>query len=591
MLPYGSYNKKLNVKPTEPLPFEKYLVYGYTETRLPQYTDGTNLFDFSCIFTDDAKNELPTTRSNVTELKRIPIENFILNESQFNAFTYALESEIALIQGPPGTGKSYIGLQLAKFLLNENNWLQWNHRETPLLIVCYTNHALDQFLKGICDFADDKIVRVGSKCKDRVVIKYMMHQWRKEFSNQNHRTLIGHTKRLDREIVKLRSYFKQLNSGLACREAMLFISDNEFLTDERFIEWLTLWNPTKKIYELNVQIIKELIGKGVTESKAREAYASACTKRKNMEDIDVNDLYKKIKRGNFYIGEYKHHTRHWPLIKDIEAVMDLGLQLLRKKNKHYANLGYSEKVAIALLQNANMDVKVIKEECKKYPVKIEKKVEILSDDEGDFKEDPILKLKNEKEKERRKQERKLPIEVEEFGEYIRSVPVMKDYERKDITDIWKTPLQKRWRLYQHWVQEAIVLTKQNLEVLERDYYFYKNQVNELNKELDREILKSAKVIGMTTTGAAKYQSYLKELKPAIVIAEEAAEVLEAHIFTSLTSSCQQLILIGDHQQLRPNTSEYKLKDYHFDVSLFERLIRNGFSHKMLTTQHRMRPVN
>jgi hypothetical protein len=38
------------------------------------------------------------------------------------------------------------------------------------------------------------------------------------------------------------------------------------------------------------------------------------------------------------------------------------------------------------------------------------------------------------------------------------------------------------------------------------------------------ILRKAKVIGMTTTGAAKNQNLLKLLKPKIVIAEEAAEV-------------------------------------------------------------------
>uniref|UniRef100_A0AC35F196 DNA2/NAM7 helicase helicase domain-containing protein n=1 Tax=Panagrolaimus sp. PS1159 TaxID=55785 RepID=A0AC35F196_9BILA len=100
----------------------------------------------------------------------MPLRNIILNDSQFDAFTYALESEIALIQGPPGTGKSFIGLQLAKFLLDENNWHQWNSHETPLLIVCYSNHSLDQFLKGISNFTGErKIVRVGGGCQDRVL--------------------------------------------------------------------------------------------------------------------------------------------------------------------------------------------------------------------------------------------------------------------------------------------------------------------------------------------------------------------------------------------------------------------------------------
>ena len=72
--------------------------------------------------------------------------------------------------------------------------------------------------------------------------------------------------------------------------------------------------------------------------------------------------------------------------------------------------------------------------------------------------------------------------------------------------------------------------------------------------------------------------------------EEAAEVLESHIVTSLTPGCQHVILIGDHQQLRPSPTVYKLaKDYNLDVSLFERMVKNGIPFTRLRLQHRMRP--
>ena len=72
--------------------------------------------------------------------------------------------------------------------------------------------------------------------------------------------------------------------------------------------------------------------------------------------------------------------------------------------------------------------------------------------------------------------------------------------------------------------------------------------------------------------------------------EEAAEVLEAHIVTSLTPGCQHLILIGDHQQLRPNPTVYDLQiNYDLDVSLFERMVTNGMLFSRLCLQHRMRP--
>lgn len=40
--------------------------------------------------------------------------------------------------------------------------------QTPILVICYTNHALDQFLEGIYDFCgneESKIVRIGGRSK------------------------------------------------------------------------------------------------------------------------------------------------------------------------------------------------------------------------------------------------------------------------------------------------------------------------------------------------------------------------------------------------------------------------------------------
>jgi superfamily I DNA and/or RNA helicase len=115
-----------------------------------------------------------------------------------------------------------------------------------------------------------------------------------------------------------------------------------------------------------------------------------------------------------------------------------------------------------------------------------------------------------------------------------------------------------------------------------------------------------------------------------VLVEEAAEVLEAHILCGLAPSTQQLILIGDHLQLRPKveaslfyfvkikmhfaalrhfsysflslnniffsllqTHELSMasgKGYNLDLSLFERLVeQRDFPVVTLEEQHRMRP--
>ncbi len=84
---------------------------------------------------------------------------------------------------------------------------------------------------------------------------------------------------------------------------------------------------------------------------------------------------------------------------------------------------------------------------------------------------------------------------------------------------------------------------------EEEYQDAAERLNEIRRRVDLCVLQQARVVGMTTTGAAKYRQTLQELQPRLVIVEEAAEVLEAHTITTLSKACQHLILIGDHQQV------------------------------------------
>jgi hypothetical protein len=106
------------------------------------------------------------------------------------------------------------------------------------------------------------------------------------------------------------------------------------------------------------------------------------------------------------------------------------------------------------------------------------------------------------------------------------------------------------------------------------------------------ILKQAHIVGCTTTGevaliivvsrnltatigAAKVVSllsvrHLKHLvcnfaqilsnsqgmQPKAMIVEEAGQVLEPHILASLVQSVEQIVMIGDPLQLRPNINNY-----------------------------------
>lgn len=160
--------------------------------------------------------------------------------------------------------------------------------------------------------------------------------------------------------------------------------------------------------------------------------------------------------------------------------------------------------------------------------------------------------------------------------------------------IWQIPKEDRTRYYQRWKEE---LLKEMVEETVRNMFEY----NEAHKEIERkkeerncEIICSKRIIGCTTTAAAKYAQDLQVASPDVVLVEEAGEILESHILTALGENTEQLILIGDHQQLRPKANNYALSvekgdGYDFNRSLFERLVLKGYPHQTLTEQHRMRP--
>ena len=171
-----------------------------------------------------------------------------------------------------------------------------------------------------------------------------------------------------------------------------------------------------------------------------------------------------------------------------------------------------------------------------------------------------------------------------------SDPQNQNNEETYEVDFKKLSEDQRSDLYKEWVERYLRYHRRMMDRLRRQHDETLKQISEIRNIQVEGILKNVDVIGMTTTGAAKHRCILQEIKPRIVIVEEAAEVLEGHVITALSSGTDHLILIGDHKQLKPNPEVYELaQKYKLDVSLFERMINNGLTCHSLNTQHRMRP--
>ncbi|KAF2018601.1 NFX1-type zinc finger-containing protein 1, partial [Aaosphaeria arxii CBS 175.79] len=120
-------------------------------------------------------------------------------------------------------------------------------------------------------------------------------------------------------------------------------------------------------------------------------------------------------------------------------------------------------------------------------------------------------------------------------------------------------------------------------------------------EVDRRVLQGADVVGITTTGLAKRIAMLQRLRCKVVICEEAGEVMEPHMISTLLPTVEHFIQIGDHEQLRPTINHHKLSLesrqgalYQLDRSQFERLSvgergRPKLPVAQLDVQRRMRP--
>ncbi|KAI9457702.1 P-loop containing nucleoside triphosphate hydrolase protein, partial [Boletus coccyginus] len=160
--------------------------------------------------------------------------------------------------------------------------------------------------------------------------------------------------------------------------------------------------------------------------------------------------------------------------------------------------------------------------------------------------------------------------------------------------IWGMPRSARQQLLDKWRHELVT---EKLELICNAGKSYNKVQDVIKRQFARATvatLRQKRIIACTTTGAAIHADALQQVGPGVLLVEEAGEILESHILTALSRNVDQMILIGDHKQLRPKVNNYQLtveKGEGFDLnrSLFERLVLKGYSHETLSTQHRMRP--
>ncbi|KAG0209060.1 hypothetical protein BGX28_000160 [Mortierella sp. GBA30] len=174
------------------LPFGKYLAPTQEEMEVlqatkmtidpPLYTRAPNFtFDLSVLLRGRRPCALNTMDSqSATAAVNMLQQYSTLDDTQATALVETLCREIALISGPPGTGKTKIGVDLMRVLLHNRAVM----RPGPIICICYTNHALDQFLEHLLDEGITSISRIGSRSKSEKLDNYNLESQMKLLENR-----------------------------------------------------------------------------------------------------------------------------------------------------------------------------------------------------------------------------------------------------------------------------------------------------------------------------------------------------------------------------------------------------------------------
>lgn len=636
------------------MPLQRYIINCKTTVKPPKYLLCSRMpqFDFTCLLNDtsvDPHYPILNTQQwpSASELR--------LDISQYEAIQQAITKELAIIQGPPGTGKTHVGLRITQLLLNNSTY--WNSNHCPILIVCYTNHALDQFLEGIAKFGHENIVRIGGRCKNEELQPFVLRnikQKQKENKQRSFRVMQSEwdckvqlrssqekienvSKKLKKTSTSVISY-AHLNQFMTEPQKVAFEFDSTS-TDGILKRWLGMFDKFddkekvtkgemfKRVWKLTIlETVKclpdherdsiqdvwdldlcrraEMYKSWLSEVTDNIQYQqdnwseSNALKDVAMDRNNLQDLASKSKETVFDIGtllKYVSKSKSCMQIQTLiagkamstAAVMMKWLQLTGSNSDVQ-----SIRIALDIISNTDIDTNHREKEDKEDDDEDMEEERQLDDDDILFdyevpKRDKMSKINNDEEWLSNFDQRKIAYRVKNL---LNSSKKLSTEHSEKIEHVWGLEQTKRNDLYAYWIQMFRQQLKEEVKDHEAEYNNATDKLEEVRDLETVQILKEADIMGMTTTGAAKYRKLLQTVCPKIIIVEEAAEVLESHIVTTLNENCQHLILIGDHKQLRPSTTVYELSTkYKMNISLFERMVRNNVPCVTLQEQHRMRP--
>lgn len=452
-----------------------------------------------------------------------------MDTSQSEALRRILTKSVAIVQGPPGTGKTFVSVQALKVLLANKT-----ASDPPIIVACQTNHALDQLLRHIARFEPD-FVRLGGRSSDPNIKKRTLFQLRLEKQEAQ------------------KSQFNRVRPA-GPRRGLRFAQMSEDEEDS----------------DLFGDIPKTVITR-----------STKIMPRKELQTLQkaMTDMLAPLAEGQ---GPLDHG-----LLKEygiLSQQQSESLDALAQKWSTSDAFIYSSAIAIWLGKSL-----VPARQVQTLPVQFEYEPVELDTEKLGEREAETAALSEEEEIEALKGPY-LAISDNWTTQGSSNDTLAKSILAK-TQDLSKLVLPHRAVLYRYFFKEIKRCILEGIRGKAKVYAQLSLRFKHYYEEQDMHILAEHNLVGLTTTGLSKYRGVIRMLKPKVLLVEEAAETREAPVVAGCVASMQHLILVGDHEQLKPHCHDRGMEGHpaFLDLSLFERLVKNSVEHSMLRVQRRMIP--
>ena len=448
------------------------------------------------------------------------------DESQEAAWLSMMLKELAIVQGPPGTGKTFTSIVALESLAPG--------QPSPIIINAHTNHALDQLLRE-CMTTGMVVARLGGRTQDEDIEQRTIYNIALESKFGRGRNFLWERKRVEK--------IRYIEAALTqC------FPDRDLISAKTFVDYgIITQDQFDSLFELEWEVAENLNPDGRrtpdgVELGAERAFHQA------QQDLLLRWMAEKIEKD-------KSHENKPPENKPEPC--------------HVGPPGDDVLSDAIISEGSDLDAQGPTRKAHTAPEERDRKLD------GQFL--PLFIGMTSK------------VQGKQGAKWWRNKAQRLLEENDDLYEIQEDQRGPVYRYLRQQLVERIAET-----TLRRRLQEYKAICEDIRVEKeckDVQLIKkeNIRVIGCTTTGLTKYRGFLSALQPRVLLVEEAAETHEPNISAALVPSLEQLILVGDHQQLAPKINVREMRAYGLEVSLFERLVGLKVPFTQLRVQRRMAP--